>query len=702
MLHRVLAYFYISFSSFLAAGTMPFNADLGINRGVWEGMSQDTQAQVGRLVSMRKALSAVATLKDMPTSMTVKEAKANGVTVLLAADGKVELGIFNVPAIANSICATIPKGVYLCYAAAIWAVLSLDRPQMLPSRPVCNLLAGFVLEPSQYYYFPERMAVVHELLAALDADQILHRASGVLITGPNGVGKSAEGLLAFLSCLAQGRFAIYISDAKAWVAAAEAGHGDEFLLELFVRQNADKVAATPALRAVFDARLRGVPMDAAMMGAFRDALNTHPGLAVAVIVDEVQNITQVIAKAASQPSPERIRAADYFSNGWSTWNTANCCFVRMDIASSHGTRELKLPSGDEGRLRFVRPWPLKSAAAALACKASPAFVAQARTHSRILHIAGGVIRQILRCKSLLRDGPATDEVLDSMEHNMREAMKVDCGHWLRTQLDDAGRRQVARSIVPLIRGQVTWALVKGAYDEGLVALAGNTKHVTPVSPVAASVLHQQLASVLRAHSPSLSSIHGDAERGYELERQMHACLDPCNVSIQTVCLDGEQGPAIHVRVDHALPIHKPMDTAASPTTSVLYIPDRADFDCDAIVVTPAAPTRVPQGPSPQAAATISAPLSAPSSVLVWECSVTDPRDSDRIEKCSKWFNDGGLIPALRATHPSSPITILLCWPGKVDKSRHSKYHTLVAMAKDAGLTLYVVDFQGLQALGVVL
>lgn len=80
-------------------------------------------------------------------------------------------------------------------------------------------------------------------------------SAGVLLSGPNGVGKSAIGLLAFCSCMARGLFVAYIPAAQNWVNAAAKGWGDAFLLQTFWRQNADLIAATPALREVFKGAL---------------------------------------------------------------------------------------------------------------------------------------------------------------------------------------------------------------------------------------------------------------------------------------------------------------------------------------------------------------------------------------------------------------------------------------------------------------
>jgi hypothetical protein len=79
----------------------------------------------------------------------------------------------------------------------------------------------------------------------------------------------------------------------------------------------------------------------------------------------------------SLPSPiaEVQRAGRYFSVRWHDWNNEQGVFARMSIASSHGARELKLPDGEERRLRIVQPLPPALIAVLQADKSSPAYIA---------------------------------------------------------------------------------------------------------------------------------------------------------------------------------------------------------------------------------------------------------------------------------------------------------------------------------------
>jgi hypothetical protein len=275
---------------------------------------------------------------------------------------------------------------------------------------------------------------------------------------------------------------------------------------------------------------------------------------------------------------------------------------------------------------------------------------------------------------------------------MRIAMESDCEHWLEKELDADQRIEVANAIVPLLQGQLPWTFAKGAYDKGLVARLSSSLFVEPVSRVAASVLHQKLSAVLRK-SPQrqLSSLSG-SEHGQALERQFRALLDPCVKTIRTRQLNpsGSTGPAINVRVDFSLPFQKLSETASSTSRSIMYFPQSPTFRCDAVLV-PA-----PRPKDDDAGASILDPL------LLWELSVTDPREASRVNKILKWFfAEDKFIEEVKAAHPNRAITILLCWPGKIDESNHSKILELEEAAKKADVKVYFVDAEGLLALGMV-
>jgi hypothetical protein len=191
-----------------------------------------------------------------------------------------------------------------------------------------------------YEQIMERPIILHKSRVDLATEFIanmrnhkLSERSGVLISGPSGVGKSSVGLLTVLACSAARLPVVYVSSGIAWVSAAESGNGDAHLLNLFVNQNADIIVASDVLSPVFSAYFRGEEeLGPATMQRLESALQRHSNFAVGVIVDEVQAITAVV-----ETPTEGEKKRKYFTSNWYNWQgRLGSLFVRMDIASSHG------------------------------------------------------------------------------------------------------------------------------------------------------------------------------------------------------------------------------------------------------------------------------------------------------------------------------------------------------------------------------
>jgi hypothetical protein len=300
-----------------AIGSLPHDPQLGIPVSVWAGMGPRAQEAAARAGELRRHVRGVAALgalsshlrraaRDAPLApLLAADAHAGGISVLRAAggDGSLEAGFFDVPPLGDAV-AMPPKTFTFARGLRVLAL-------------------------------PQRLQLTFEFARA-----VMDRShdAGTLFSGPNGVGKSGIGLLAYLLSVHLGQLVAYVPRAQDWVKAAQRGSGDAFLLETFWRQNADIIAASEALRPVFQAAMedRAEPFTAAAMEALRQAVAAPGGPGAGIIVDEAQAITQVVA-ALSLPSPiaEVQRAGHYFSPRWHDWNNEQGVFARMSIASSH-------------------------------------------------------------------------------------------------------------------------------------------------------------------------------------------------------------------------------------------------------------------------------------------------------------------------------------------------------------------------------
>ena len=93
------------------AGNEPFPSGFKVDfdAEVWASMSQETQQRVTVLLQDQAAVAAVKVFSQMRSDMGVDEAEALGITVVHSREGKVELGVFDVPVVTGTI-QKLPKG----------------------------------------------------------------------------------------------------------------------------------------------------------------------------------------------------------------------------------------------------------------------------------------------------------------------------------------------------------------------------------------------------------------------------------------------------------------------------------------------------------------------------------------------------------------------------------------------------------------
>jgi hypothetical protein len=218
------------------------------------------------------------------------------------------------------------------------------------------------------------------------------------------------------------------------------------------------------------------------------------------------------------------------------------------------------------------------------------------------------------------------------------------------------------------------------------------------------------------------------QRGYELELRVRVFLgSKFDQFIPTYFFDSTVAPPLRVRVDNAVFFDKIEETATPLFESILYAPKNQNFACDAIIVPPMfaqqanqeikddAAEHVTGGAKKQltnevigtvASSAIDNSLKSLSDDLplqVWECSVTDPRDSgERFDKVSKWFDPNSLIDQLKKCHPGRRIIAVLVWPEVMVKSGHTTYQKLLKMAQESNVTMLVLDNTVLSAWGISL
>jgi hypothetical protein len=549
-------------------------------------------------------------------------------------------------------------------------------------------------ERHELLLLPQRLELAGEFVTAVEAGT---REFGVLLSGPNGVGKSGVGLLAYLLCAARRLPAVYLSRTESWITAAQRGDdtGDAYVLSALWAQNADLIAASEPLRRVFAAALRddkAAAFDSRVMKELREAV---PELrsGIGVVVDEVQHITAAVENGTrtSDASAPAYAAGSYFRHNWHDWMNDNDVFPRMSIASAHGERDYKLPDGEGDRVRIVVPLSDAQRDALQSHPASPAYVSDADARRRIVFYSGNVLRSLMAAaRALPGNASALRAMLSLRLPAMYAAMQAGCGRWLAALPADM-RAKVTADPMDLVAGKKEWTYAKGLYDAGIMYRTTDSLLLRPVSAAASAAFLVSTAEYIRGAAQPLSTIADGRRRGFELERQVTARLTAVNALVGALALDGSPSDALQLRSDYALPFGA-LDEVVPRDVPVLYRPLPLTHPCDGILMP--------------------AVGDADGAIIVIECSTTDPRDAARVRKVGRYLAPDGVIDALRQRFPALRCVSALVYDAVLPPKQLSRDAAALCRGEPpapdsapdqpaACVDVRVLDRQSLVTLGVV-
>jgi hypothetical protein len=328
----------------------------------------------------------------------------------------------------------------------------------------------------------------------------------------------------------------------------------------------------------------------------------------------------------------------------------NAFFVRMSIASAHGERDFKLPSGEGHRLRIVEPLSDGQREALQSHPDSPAYVHDAAARKRIAFYAGNVLRTLTMVAGGLPtiSRKALEDELAKRLERVHAAMQMDCEHWLGS-VPEGQRALAAERSKELLAGKLSWRTAKGLFDAGIMFRTTESDHIHPVSAIAASAFLSAMAShVLRtAAATLLSSIADGRKRGFELEARVLARLSTVSALASAKLLDGTPSESLSLRSSYTLPFDK-LEEVAPRDTPVLYQPLSLTFPCDGILMP--------------------ATGDAEGAIVVLECSTQCPRDATRVAKVLPYLRPGGVVSVLAHMFPAVPRVVALVYDGTLDEA----------------------------------
>jgi hypothetical protein len=608
---------------------------------VYRMIGPEARAAVDAARKYRGTLAGVHALAGLQPSLVAADAAKLDISVLRKdASGNMTVGMFDLPALniksdmlPKSECYTLTQQTYAllpdCWLPFVHMFQSLASTLAICfSFSALAAFDGFAGHKQKVLLFPQRLQCVFEAVQAVRDGLPL----GVHLSGPNGVGKSAILLLVHLLCTAHRLPAAYIPRSETLVnEARKQDGGDAYILEVFWQQNADLIIENAALRRVFINALQGVgrPFTPEVMTQLRKAVGT-PGLpGLAIIMDEVQHITDEVNVSKLPTAPTTVlEAGRYFAANWHDWTNANSRFQRISAASAHAERDTQLPDGENHRLRIIEPLDPDDRDALQKDQASPAFVHDAAARKYVVRIAGNVLRKLVQCAELLpRHGTPTKAELQNLWQTMWDRMHANCSGWLAS-LPEGERSSAATEVMALLSGNVQWGGAKILYDTGIVFRGAASPYVKPVSTAANAVLLRVASAHNLVTRVRTSSIADGRQRGFELERQVLARLDGFKSTHGVPCklLDGTPTAAVDISCSYSLPF-RDLKEVVEQDVPVLFCPTSGTFDCDAILMPAAGSGGV---------------------VYVIECSSTDPIVPKRIKKVGDYFRLGGVVEQLQA------------------------------------------------------
>ena len=163
-----------------------------------------------------------------------------------------------------------------------------------------------------------------------------------------------------------------------------------------------------------------------------------------------------------------------------------------------------------------------------------------------------------------------------------------------------------------------------------------------MSPIASAAYLSATASYFldSAAATPLSSITDGRLRGFALEARVLARVSAARVYVGAKSLDGRLSDGLFLRSSYSLPFDA-LDDVVQREVPVLYQPLSLIYPCDGILMP--------------------AEGDAEGSIIVIECSITDPRDADRVAKVLKYFEPSGVISELARRFPALPRVIALVY-----------------------------------------
>jgi hypothetical protein len=219
----------------------------------------------------------------------------------------------------------------------------------------------------------QRMKLLSRFIGGFSAEGVPLTSSsdsvgvgGMILSGPDGSGKSAVGLLSFMACFARGLPCMYIPTGVHWSEnARNVFESEKYLLRNFFQLNADLIEDDKRLHPFFSDQMAGSPIESKHFRALVDAVRSGAAPMVGFIVDDAHKAAEAADAAPIRVSMGRIArnsltgavlVKKFLRSMFLSFDDVAGVFQSQLIFGSAGLKKLKLSDAEAKRLVFLQPF----------------------------------------------------------------------------------------------------------------------------------------------------------------------------------------------------------------------------------------------------------------------------------------------------------------------------------------------------------
>lgn len=279
--------------------------------------------------------------------------------------------------------------------------------------------------------------------AQVSAEESCSDTDGMIISGPDGSGKSAIGLMSFLTCFARGIPCMYVPAGVRWSEnARNVFEAEKYLLRNYFQLNADLIQDDPRLQPFFSEQAAGGPIEAKNFRALVEAVRCGAAPRAGFIVDDAHKVAEAADKAPIRVAMGRIARNSltgdvlmkkFLKKMFLSFEDVAGAFQSQLIYGAAGLKKMKLTDADSQRLVYLQPFSKADTKILVsAARGSPFSRMRLGEHAEeLLQVTGGHAGDLARFSDAFDPGRSPSEYRRNfarVEKSSIEAKQVRCEH----------------------------------------------------------------------------------------------------------------------------------------------------------------------------------------------------------------------------------------------------------------------------------